>query len=254
MLIEKQNCSVRLVSTFFVTLALALFIAFHNVALAEVSSATLDITSISESSGILTLNIKASENSKGLDAFAFNLTFAADRLEYQATGAVANLACSASVNHAVYMIGCYATGTAQKTITIPVTFKVKAVGPYVFAVDKNTLKDDLKGALVSRPGFFAGTYDFKAPRLWSVASADANLFWVIPDVRKVTGIALQYNGVDILFPILELSSWYYDEIQDVAWLVMPALDLPAGFYPVASMISYTDRADSYILADVAVLQ
>ncbi|GEM_PF-2407178 len=249
MKMEKRRCinKKRLLAGLFFALAGLFLMPVHGV---EASNPTVDVTSISESSGVLTLNITANESETGLDSFGLNVTYASDRLQYVDTGPVSGLACSASVQNAIYKLGCYATGSAQKRVTIPAYFKIQAAGPYMFGVDKNSLTDDLKGAQVSRPGFFAGNYDFHAPLLWSVPSVNANLFWVIPDVKKVTDIALQYMGIDILFPILDVSSWYYDEIQDVAWLVMPALELPAGVYPVVSMVSYTDRPESYISVDV----
>jgi len=65
-----------------------------------------------------------------------------------------------------------------------------------------------------------------------------NLFWVVPKVGQLTGLRLEYEGVDILAPLLPYCQWYYDYFFGTAYLVLPSIQLPPGAYSLTAVMEY----------------
>ena len=211
-------------------------------------AAALDITDLRVTGQTLTLKTVIDGGQTTLKAGGFVLTFPADRLEFIGTteidGVVLQTAAQGCSLNAGYMV---ATGSLKR-MEILFNFHITGPAPYIIAANRQELKDDLAGAAGIRPGIH-GTPSPDNPVMWSVPDSKANLFFYIPNLTGITAIELSAGSQDILPGLLGISDWYVDPVRDIAYLVLPGLELPSGQYPLRLVVGYGDKTEQ-ITADV----
>lgn len=225
-------------------------VALTGLAASWCMAATLDITDLRVTGQTLTLKTVIDGGQASLKAGGFVLTFPADRLEFTGTadidGVILQTAVQGCSLNAGYMV---ATG-ALKRMEILFNFHVTGPAPYIIAANSEELKDDLAGNAGIRPGIH-GTPSPDEPVMWSVPDNKADLFFYVPDLTGITALNLFAGSQDILPGLLGLSDWYVDPVRDIAYLVLPGLQLPSGQYPLRLVVGYGDRTEQ-ITADVIV--
>jgi len=219
--------------------AVALGLAFLLSTWVPARAAHVDVTDLELEGGILTVNAVLDGESGVLMAAGFEITFPADRLQFLEAGSVGGVLLQALAEGCTLRLGMTVTGEGKRRIVVPLHFRVTGAGPYLAAVDPASLTDDLAGAPGGRPGI-QGTAGLETPACWSVADRTANLFLIIPRVSQVSSLVLEFGGTDILPALLTVSPWYFDQIQDLAFLVLPGIALQDGVYPLKGMTGYPE--------------
>jgi hypothetical protein len=213
-------------------------------------AAFVDVTGLTVDGNVLTVRAVIEKEGTPIMAAGFRLTFPADRLQYLEVEEVAGAMIQAGAAGCSLRVGYSATGAGGNRIVLPIRFRVTGQGPYLVAVNQESLTDDLAGGSAGRPGSL-GISGLETPALWSISDSSGNLFLAVPRASQITGVALELDGQDILEGLIILSSFYYDQIQDVAYLVLPGLDLPDGTYSLSGHVSYGD-ATTPLSVDVQV--
>jgi hypothetical protein len=213
-------------------------------------AAFVDVTGLILDGNVLTVKAVMERVGSPIMAAGFRLTFPADRLQYLEVEDVAGAIIQARAAGCTLRVGYSATGPGSSRIVLPIRFRVTGQGPYMVAVNQGSLTDDLAGDSAGRPGWLKIS-GLETPALWSIPDSCGNLFLAVPRASRITDVALELDGQDILEGLIILSSFYYDQIQDVAYLILPGLDLPDGTYSLNGRVSYDD-ATSPLSVDVQV--
>lgn len=201
-------------------------------------AASISIGKLNVSGNILSLEVYISNDGKSVGSAGFGLTYPADRLQFMGADSTADAMNTAMPSGAEVRVGVMSMNPAATILSVPMRFRVLGMGPYLFAFNTTGLTDALSGVNPSRAWAY-GHQQLNDPVLWSVPDVGkGNFFWVVPQVGRLTGLALEYEGVDILQFILPLSQWYYEFIWQTAYLVFPSIQLPPGSYPLTAVMAY----------------
>ncbi len=215
------------------------------------SAVSFDVTNITAASQTLTLKVIISGDNN-LSAGGFALTFPADRLVFAGASDIEGVVLETNVSGSTLTAGYMVTGPAVNRLEFKFDFNINGQGPYIIAPNSAAFRDDLAGCNGSRPGIFS-TSGVSSPVMWSVPDSTANLFLYIPRLSEITDIKLRVGGQDVLYGVAALSAWFVDPVMDVAYLVMPGIDLPAGSYPLILEVTYGEHSET-VTTDVVVNQ
>ena len=224
-------------------------------------ASVLDLTNLTlnENGSVLTVKAMMDGGTSNIRSGGFKVTFPADRLQF--TGVNCNVPgamVDAKAEGCTLTVGYAAMSNPVAHVEFSLQFNVTGTGPYLVAANPGSLTGDISGAEVSRPGIEGtGIVKLTQPALWSVPDADANLFWVIPEVNEVTAVSLELNGENIIPTILNLSCWYWDQISNngVFYLVLPGIgDLSSGAYPLSCYVTYGNKNTVQTATDVRIVQ
>ncbi|MEZ0329839.1 MAG: hypothetical protein ABWK15_09860 [Dissulfuribacterales bacterium] len=201
-------------------------------------AASINIGNMNVSGNTLSLEVIISNGGNPVGSAGFGLTYSADRLQFMEADSTADAMNTAMPSGAQIRVGVMSMNPAAAMLTVPMRFRVLGMGPYLFAFNPTDLTDILAGVNPNRAWAY-GHQQLNAPVFWSVPNVgNGNLFWVVPHVEQLTGLSLEYDGVDILAPIVSLSQWYYEFIWGTAYLVFPSISLPPGSYPLTAVMRY----------------
>ena len=234
----------KLINILVMTLAL-LFAPF-----AFCQAAVIDVTNLTLNGSVLTVNAVLDSGNSAMDAAGFKLTFPADRLQFIEVADVPGAMIHTQADGSTLQVGFTNPGTEDSRVELAIRFTINGQGPYLLSVDPTGLTDKISNASGNRPGI-TGITGMTQPVIWNVPDALANLFLIIPRVTQVTGLSLEISGQDILAGLLSVSCWYWDEVQDVAYLVLPGMELPQDTYTVAGQVVYGNEIVN-LSADVQV--
>lgn len=201
-------------------------------------AASISIGNMNVSGNTLSLEVVISNGANPVGSAGFGLTYPVDRLQFMGADSTPDAMNTAMPSGAQVRVGVMSMNPAATMLTVPMRFRVLGAGPYLFAFNPTDLTDTLAGVNPNRAWAY-GHQQLTEPVFWSVPDVGkANLFWVVPKVGLLTGLSLEYEGVDILAPIVSMSQWYYEFIWGTAYLVFPSISLPPGSYPVTAVMRY----------------
>ncbi len=202
-------------------------------------AASISIGNMHMSGNTLSLEVTISnDDGKSVGSAGFSLTYAADRLQFMGADSTENAMNTAMPSGVQVHVGVMSMNPAATRLTVPMHFRVLGMGPYLFAFNSTDLTDALYGVNPQRAWAY-GHQQLTEPVLWSVPDVGrGNFFWVVPNVGQLTGLSLEYEGVDILASIVNMSQWYYEVIWGTAYLVFPSISLPPGSYPLTAVMAY----------------
>lgn len=207
-------------------------------------AANISIGKMNVSGNILSLEVVISDD-KPVRSAGFGLTYAADRLQFMGAESTADAMNTAMPLGAQVRVGVMSMNPVATTLTVPMRFRVLGSGPYLFAFNSTDFTDALSEVNPHRAWAY-GHQQLTEPVLWSVPDVGrGNFFWVVPNVGQLTGLALEYEGMDILAPIVSMSQWYYEFIWNTAYLVFPSIPLPPGNYPLTAVMAYGSQVIRY---------
>lgn len=205
------------------------------------NAASISMGNMNMSGNTLSLEVIISNDGKPVGSAGFSLTYAANRLQFIGADSTKDAMNTVKASGVQVHVGIMSMNPAATRLTVPMRFRVLSTGPYLFAFNPTDLTDALQGVNPHR----AWAFDHQRltePVFWSVPDVGrGNFFWVVPNVGQLTGLSLEYEGVDILAPIVSMSQWYYEAIWDTAYLVFPGIPLPSGSYSLTAVMAYGSR-------------
>ena len=204
------------------------------------SAVSFDVTNITVDNQVLTLKAVIS-GASDLKAGGFALTFPADRLSFVNAEAPDGVILQANAQGTTLTAGYMITSGGLKCLDMKFHFRMIGSPPYMVAANSAAFRDDLSGCNGSRPGLYVNAVS-DAPVVWNSPDSVANLFVYIPRLSEITDISLETGGKDVLETVLAFSAWYVDPVMDVAYLVLPGVEVPVGSYPVTLQVTYGESS------------
>jgi len=202
-------------------------------------AASIAVGNMLMSGTTLSLDVVIQNDGRPVGSAGFSLTYPADRLQFMGADSTSDAMNTAMPSGASVRVGVMSMNPMATSLTVPMRFRVLSPGPYLFAFNPSDLLIDRVQGVNPKRAWIYGIQDVTAPDMWSTPDVErGNLFWVVPKVGQLTGLRLEYEGVDILASLLPYCQWYYDSLFGTAYLVLPSIQLPPGAYSLTAVMEY----------------